>query len=201
MEYLLLLWIEGYNQKQIPTSGASIQAKAFKLVVALKERVIIRWLKKILPVKAGFIVSEVCMNWLMLSYLMKQQTQIRMLLWNLHPDSKNYRQSWLCTTVQDWLSCTKHFARFGWNINEVVKDVDDRGNVDTASIQELVLGMQPVELSEGKHIYKWGQWLFRKRWTHLGRSDTDEKLHIKGTLRYFTPLRAQRVKFRKLMQI
>lgn len=43
-------------------------------------------------------------------------------------------------------------AGFGWNINEVVKDVDDHGNVDTASIQELVLDMQPEELSESKHL-------------------------------------------------
>lgn len=50
------------------------------------------------------------------------------------------------------LSCAKHFAGFGWNINEVVKDVDDHGNVDTASIQELVLDMQPEELSEGRHL-------------------------------------------------
>lgn len=71
---------------------------------------------------------------------MKLQTQIGMLLWNLHPDSKNYRQS-----------CAKHFGGFGWNINEV-KDVDGHGNVDTASIQELVLDMQPEELSESKHL-------------------------------------------------
>ena len=29
----------------------------------------------------------------------------------------------------------------------------DRGNVDTASVQEVVLGIQPEELSEGEHIY------------------------------------------------
>lgn len=37
MERLLLLWIVDCNQKQFPLGLASIQAKALKLVAALKE--------------------------------------------------------------------------------------------------------------------------------------------------------------------
>lgn len=42
-----------------------------------------------MPVKAGFILSEVKMNWLMLSYRGKLLAQIWILLWNLQPDSKD----------------------------------------------------------------------------------------------------------------
>ena len=72
-----LLWIEDCNQKQIPVS------LALKLVAALKENGNYKDIY-LLPVKAGFLVSEVNMNWLMLSCLVKLQAQIRMLLWNLH---------------------------------------------------------------------------------------------------------------------
>lgn len=60
--------------------------------------VVTRRLKKniVLPVKADLIVSEVHMNWLTLSYLVMLQAHVRTLLWNLHPESKNYWQPWLC---------------------------------------------------------------------------------------------------------
>lgn len=48
-------------------------------------------------------------------------------------------------------------AGFGWNVNAIIKDVNDHGNVNTALIQEAelaVLDIQPEEFNEGKHSYK-----------------------------------------------
>ena len=55
LEHLLLLWIEDCNQKQIPIS------LALKLVATLKENGSYKDIC-LLPVKPGFIVSEVNMN-------------------------------------------------------------------------------------------------------------------------------------------
>lgn len=54
-----------------------------KLVAVLKENGNYKDIY-LLPIKAGFIVSK--LTWIMLSYSVKLQAQIRMLLWNLHPD-------------------------------------------------------------------------------------------------------------------
>lgn len=109
MEWLLLLWMEDCNKKQILISLASIQV--LRLVATLKENGNYKESKKhFLSVKAGFIVQklgapawlshlEVGLNGLMFCCLMKLQVQIRMLLGNLHPYSRNHRQSLFCTVV------------------------------------------------------------------------------------------------------
>ena len=77
MEHLLLLWIEEWSQNQIPNPFV------LKLVAVLKENDNYKDIY-LLQIKAGFIVSK--STWIMLSYSVKLQAQIRMLLWNLHPD-------------------------------------------------------------------------------------------------------------------
>lgn len=69
------------DQKQIPVWLASIQAQALLLAVAMKENNYNETENKNFTAsKAGFIISEVNMNWLMLIYLVKLQTQIKALL-------------------------------------------------------------------------------------------------------------------------
>lgn len=89
MQHLLQLWIEYCNPKQIPVSLASIQVKWYSPG---------NWKRTfLLPVKAGLVASEDHINWLTLSYLVTLEAHVKLLLWNLYPESKNYRQPWLCT--------------------------------------------------------------------------------------------------------
>lgn len=48
----------------------------------------------------------------------------------------------------------KNFAGFGWNVNVIIEDVNDHGNVNIALIQEVVLDIQPEKFNEGKHSHK-----------------------------------------------
>lgn len=139
MEHLLLLWIEEWSQNQIPNPFV------LKLVAVLKENGNYKDIY-LLPIKAGFIVSK--STWIMLNYSVKLQAQIRMLLWNLHPDlhlganlhlgvpkfapritgSPCFAQQW------ETVLCEKLY-----NLNRIemeLEDKDDWVNVDTVASQE-----------------------------------------------------------------
>lgn len=79
------------------------------------------------------------------------------------PDSAGTSQSGK-TAVWKTVGC-------GWNVNGVLEVVDDSGEIDTPSAEEVVLGMQPEELSEEKGGCG------MKGWMRLRGSDADEKLH------------------------
>lgn len=84
----------------------------------------------------------------------------------------------------------KNITGFGCNVNGVLEDTDDCGNVNTAAIQEVVLDIQPGEFSEGEHSYKGGKQLCVVKDEYVSEEVMQVKNHIKGTLRYFMTLNA-----------
>lgn len=83
-------------------------------------------------------------------------------------------------------------VEFESNINGILEEMADHGNVDTAADQEIQ-DMWPQERSEGEliDIIEEGD----KKNDNVPEEDVlTKKIHFKGTVRYFMTLKAQKIK-------
>lgn len=79
-----------------------------------------------------------------------------------------------------------------YNVNWIVEEIADPGNVDTAAVGEAV-DLQPEEAVEGE-ITNIKRKVWQKGWRCPRGSDAGKRLHIKGFLETFHDIKSAKDK-------
>lgn len=151
MECLLLLWTEDCNKKQIPISLASIKAKGLRLVATVKENGNYKETEKehFTANKGWFHRFQSLYEFIDVLLSGEAASSDKDATVKFAP----FQESQAVLALQSTRLLCKNFLGFGYNVNGVLEDADERGNVDTAAI----LDTHPEQFSEGEHSYKGGK--------------------------------------------